>query len=111
MLELQVLKASLKLTKLIYDLWFPQVDDQDFYSFPSFSALTGHNLETELRQLGFGYRAKFIASIAKSICNEKEENWLYSLRDCSYLEAKKELMTLMGVGAKVGVLVYKLVFF
>ncbi|XP_005095305.2 N-glycosylase/DNA lyase [Aplysia californica] len=77
------------------------VDEKDFYAFPPLSALTGDEVETTLRQLGFGYRAKFISSIAKTVCEEKDPGWLSSLRGRSYTEAKTELMTLMGVGAKV----------
>uniref|UniRef100_A0A0B6ZDW7 N-glycosylase/DNA lyase n=1 Tax=Arion vulgaris TaxID=1028688 RepID=A0A0B6ZDW7_9EUPU len=77
------------------------VDGTDYYTFPSLSALCGDDVESHLRELGFGYRAKFIASIAKDITQKKGEGWLESLQEKSYSEAKVELMTLLGVGAKV----------
>ena len=60
------------------------------------------DVEPHLRELGFGYRAKFIASIANHVTHEKGgDEWVRSLRGRSYLEAKSELMSLLGVGAKV----------
>lgn len=78
-----------------------QLDETDYFTFPSISALCKENIETHLRQLGFGYRAKFIARIAREITENKSENWLRSLRDRPYSEAKSELLNLYGVGAKV----------
>ncbi|KAH9500748.1 8-oxoguanine glycosylase ogg1 [Bulinus truncatus] len=78
-----------------------RVDDTDYYKFPTLSVLCKDDIETTLRQIGFGYRAKFIAKIAKYMAENKSENWLHSLRDKPYSEAKTELMTLYGVGSKV----------
>ncbi|XP_059143525.1 N-glycosylase/DNA lyase-like [Physella acuta] len=86
---------------LHYGNFISKVDNIDYYTFPEFSCLCGDDVEAKLRQLGFGYRAKFIASIARNITQEKPAQWLESLRWKSYSEAKAELMTLLGVGAKV----------
>ncbi|BFZ04436.1 hypothetical protein BsWGS_07475 [Bradybaena similaris] len=77
------------------------VDAVAYYTFPHLSDLCGDHVESHLRELGFGYRAKFIASIAKHVTQEKGEGWLESLRQCPYLKVKAELLTLLGVGAKV----------
>lgn len=59
-------------------------------------------MEEKLRQLGFGYRAKYIAQTAKQILQkEGEEQWLWNLRKTSYAEAKAALVELAGVGPKV----------
>ena len=72
-----------------------------WYSFPSPSQLADAGIEEELRDLGFGYRAKFIQQTAK-ILSEKGDDWLNSLRDsCEYIEAREALMLLPGVGPKV----------
>ena len=73
-----------------------------FTPFPVLSLWQGKGVEDRLRELGFGYRAKYIAQTASYIAENHSELWLYSLRDRPYLEAKAELMKLCGVGAKVG---------
>jgi len=72
-----------------------------FYNFPSVTRLTESNVEEKLRNLGFGYRAKFIQSSAQSILDKGGEQWLFSLRKKTYSDAKNELLSLCGVGAKV----------
>jgi len=72
-----------------------------FYTFPAASRLAGSSVEEKLRGLGFGYRSKFIQASAQSILDNGGEEWLFSLRQRPYQEAKKELLTLCGVGAKV----------
>jgi endonuclease III len=47
------------------------------------------------------FRAKYINQSARQILDRGGETWLRSLRGSPYDEAKKELMALNGVGAKV----------
>lgn len=61
-------------------------------------------METELRELGFGYRAKFIQKSATQIIEWGGEAWFKSLQDMKYKDAKQELMKLHGIGPKVGFL-------
>lgn len=76
--------------------------DVDYYSFPSMSALAQPGVEKKLRELGFGYRAKFIQGTASCIDQKEEgEEWLYNLRNVPYNEAHQDLCSLPGVGAKV----------
>ncbi|KAK2679468.1 HhH-GPD domain [Fusarium oxysporum f. sp. vasinfectum] len=91
--------------------------DEPFHDFPSPQDLTGDDVESHLRELGFGYRAKYIAETARMVANEKPETWLESLRNpdqpgfnttpvpkekhASYKEALAQLLTLKGVGPKV----------
>ena len=79
--------------------WFK--DGTKYYSFPTIEKLAGEGVEEMLWGLGFGYRAKFISESAKYILKNHSREWLYSLRDVSYEEAKSELLHLCGVGAKV----------
>lgn len=74
-------------------------------------------MEAHLRELGFGYRAKYIADTARMVAKEKPENWLESLRNpahpgfstawvpdeqhATYKEAQQQLLSLKGVGPKV----------
>ncbi|KAH8815055.1 DNA glycosylase [Xylogone sp. PMI_703] len=92
---------------------------QEFHGFPSPEALTVPGVESHLRQLGFGYRAKYIAQTALIVAKERETGWLKSLcnsaRDShkldenplpaggreGYRKAHEELLLLQGVGPKV----------
>lgn len=86
----------------MFVLFFPlKVDGEKYFSVPSFSALVGDDVESHLRQLGFGYRAKFIPAIARYVTRQKQSDWLESLRSQPYDVAKRELLNLMGVGPKV----------
>ncbi|XP_022085165.1 N-glycosylase/DNA lyase-like isoform X2 [Acanthaster planci] len=76
------------------------LDDRPWHAFPSVSALARDGIEQELREKGFGYRAKFINQTAKYI-KAQPEGWLEGLRQLAYEEAHAELMKLPGVGAKV----------
>ncbi|KAI9096103.1 N-glycosylase/DNA lyase [Phlyctochytrium arcticum] len=96
-----------------------------FHAFPTVSSLAGPDVEAKLRELGFGYRAKYIVASARLILeNEKlyqesspradelktekaicprtpHSEWLHSLRTLSYPETRTHLLTLTGVGPKV----------
>jgi N-glycosylase/DNA lyase len=79
-------------------------------------------VESQLRQLGFGYRAKYIYQTAVMVAKEREPGWLDSLRNPEspafgieaapagkmkeegrdgYREAHEKLLDLQGVGPKV----------
>lgn len=81
-------------------------------------------MEAHLRELGFGYRAKYLARTATAIAEEKPAGWLDSLRNheelkdgnkdgnrdleilqqggsSGYRKAHEELLQLQGVGPKV----------
>jgi len=64
--------------------------------FPSFERLKDVSLE-ELERLRFGFRAKFI----KQTISLLPKINLYSLQNKNFEEAKKDLMSLPGVGEKV----------
>ncbi|XP_045036449.1 N-glycosylase/DNA lyase isoform X2 [Daphnia magna] len=76
-------------------------EDVAYYTFPSIESLAEEKVESKLRTLGFGYRAKFIQQSAAKIMKNGGRDWLLNLRTVSYLEAKSSLMTLPGIGAKV----------
>jgi N-glycosylase/DNA lyase len=76
-------------------------EDVAYYSFPALESLAADKVESRLRTLGFGYRAKFIQQSAAKIVENGGRDWLMNLRKVSYPEAKTALMTLPGIGAKV----------
>ncbi|KAF3933939.1 hypothetical protein ABW19_dt0206422 [Dactylella cylindrospora] len=73
-----------------------------YYSFPSIEALTASTVEAKLRELGFGYRAKYIYQTACMIAKDHPAGYLNTLRDKKdYKEAHEALLEFSGVGPKV----------
>ncbi|CAG9760750.1 unnamed protein product [Ceutorhynchus assimilis] len=72
-----------------------------YYSFPDVEKLAADGVEQHLRNNGFGYRAKYISNSAKLIADGGGNKWINELQEMKYEDAKKNLMTLMGIGAKV----------
>lgn len=77
------------------------LDGKDYHSFPAVEALAQPEVEAKLRVAGFGYRAPFVQGTARKILEQGGETWLQKLTSLEYPEAKRELMTLPGIGAKV----------
>jgi N-glycosylase/DNA lyase len=107
---------------LHYGPYIATLDGRAYHDFPQPSALTGEKVEAHLRELGFGYRGRFIVATARVIANDHEPGWLDSLRNPEspafgqhaspagpwktegrdgYRTAHEELLQLLGVGAKV----------
>ena len=97
------------------------IDSKPFHDIPPPSALTSARVEAHLRQLGFGYRAKYLYQTALMV-QEHGLGWLDSLRNPEspvlgtkpssagemlpggregYRTAHAELLALQGVGPKV----------
>lgn len=77
-------------------------NDSAFYSFPGIEALREAR-EEDLRNAGFGYRAKFIEGTAKMLHEMPGggRSWLMRLRDATFEDSLDELCMLPGVGPKV----------
>ncbi|CZT48024.1 probable N-glycosylase/DNA lyase [Rhynchosporium secalis] len=104
---------------LHYGPLIAHIDDQPIHDFPSPAALAVPGVESRLRELGFGYRAGYIARTAMMVAKEKPEGWLESLCNVEpyddspdqkplpeggregYRKAHEELLQLLGVGPKV----------
>ncbi|TLD05944.1 uncharacterized protein PgNI_08997 [Pyricularia grisea] len=52
-----------------------------YRDFPPPEALTGDGVEAHLRELGFGYRARYIAETARVVARQRPAGWLLSLRN------------------------------
>ncbi|KAK4870134.1 hypothetical protein LT330_005188 [Penicillium expansum] len=97
------------------------IEGRAYHDFPPPGALTGKEVESNLRKLGFGYRAKYIYQTAVMVSN-RDKGWLDSLSnpECpafgvdpkpssemkpegreGYREAHEKLLELQGVGPKV----------
>ncbi len=98
------------------------VGTMPYYDMPSPSVLADPKVESHLRQLGFGYRAKYLHQTANLISRKGDQGWLDSLRNPEkpvmgqktspagemqpggregYRVAHEALLTLQGVGPKV----------
>lgn len=77
------------------------LDETSYHDFPTLSTLAESTVEGRLRDLGFGYRAKFLQQSAKTILDSHSSHWLSGLRNVPYHEAREALRTLSGVGTKV----------
>jgi len=71
---------------------------KEFYLFPTAESLAVAS-ESGLRECGLGYRAKYVQLTARKIFDEKID--LNTMKDMSYLEARKKLLEFYGVGLKV----------
>jgi len=75
-----------------------KLDGEEFYTFPKPEALAKVSVK-DLRLCKLGYRAENVLKTAKLV--NKGDFDLESLKTMPYEEAKKELLTLPGVGSKV----------
>ncbi|MBI4555025.1 MAG: DNA-3-methyladenine glycosylase 2 family protein [Planctomycetes bacterium] len=74
------------------------LDEVKGYSLPGPNQMAGARCNVPLlKGLGLGFRSRYIYEVSQRVDNA----YLESLRDLSYLEAKKKLMELPGVGEKV----------
>lgn len=76
-------------------------EDREYYAFPNLESLAKPGVEENLRELGFGYRAKYIEKSAAEILEKGGLKWFKQLIDMSYENAHKELISLTGIGPKV----------
>ncbi|XP_048874157.1 N-glycosylase/DNA lyase isoform X2 [Brienomyrus brachyistius] len=78
-----------------------QLDGTAYHDFPTLHALADGSVEASLRDLGFGYRARFLQQSARQILDQHGADWLGGLRSVPYEQARSALRTLPGVGFKV----------
>ncbi|KAL2263697.1 hypothetical protein VTK26DRAFT_5553 [Humicola hyalothermophila] len=72
-----------------YGPYIGSIEGEQFHDFPGPEALSGEKVEGHLRELGFGYRAKYIAETACIVTTKYPKGWLLQLRnpDCPALDA------------------------
>lgn len=88
-----------------YGSFVAEYDGVRYFLFPPPSSLAAPEVEARLRELGFGYRARYIQQTAQMF---EDDEWpeitmdaLYALRSQSYDDAHAFLLQLCGVGPKV----------
>jgi N-glycosylase/DNA lyase len=78
------------------------IGDESFYSFPSLETLQSNATEQRLRELGLGYRAKYLIQTIQLLADLGGELYLHELRlmrDAVIVQEK--LVQFSGVGRKV----------
>jgi len=78
---------------------FDEVYGQIVHRFPRLERIASLS-EAELRQKGFGYRARTIPLVAQKLLS-KPADWLESLRSVPYEEARAALLQLPSIGPKL----------
>ena len=99
-----------------------RIGDRAYHDVPAPAALTGPKVESHLRELGFGYRAKYLHQTAVVVANDRPGGWLDGLKNPKrgavsewpraasdwakegregYRHAHGEIVKLSGVGPKV----------
>lgn len=74
-----------------------EYDGKHYFAFPSLEALNKQeDIEAKLRELGFGYRAKYIGTSAKQIIEKGGLKWLQEIQSMDYADAHSQLLTLNG---------------
>lgn len=64
-----------------YGPYLGEAGGEAFHGFPGPEALAGPGVEARLRELGFGYRARYIAETAQVVAHEKGAAWLTGQRN------------------------------
>ena len=95
-------RISLMLRRLCerYGTALGEVAGERYFAFPSLPQLSGAD-EGTLRELGFGYRAKYLPRAVQQVEERGGEAWLLSLRSRGVEEVRTALTELMGIGDKV----------
>lgn len=75
-----------------------EFDKKEFHLFPSPKSITNSTIE-DIISCGLGYRSKFVLEASRMV-QSREIDFEY-LKKCNYLEAKKIIRSVPGVGNKV----------
>ena len=97
--------------QLKYGAYLGHIDGVDFHSFPELNSFgSSETVEQDLRELGFGYRARYIATTIKQLqdqfgCDHSSMNrWFLTELACNkvpYADVVDKLVRFSGIGRKV----------
>lgn len=79
-----------------YGEFIGTVDGVSYHTFPTLASLVEKCTEQELRNSGFGYRAKYIVETCRIVKENGGVDWLNALRGKSRDECEEALQTLSG---------------
>lgn len=75
------------------------IGEHEFHEFPTLESLSDPTVENKLKELGFGYRSRYIPKTAKLLLSMNID--LLEYRQKSYEDCMQMLLQLSGVGQKV----------
>lgn len=96
--SISMIKKSIESLSKRYGRLIGEYKGRKYYDFPTPQSLAEKRID-EIQQSHTGYRSKYIVHTAATIV--KKEVDIYSLKDRSTEEARRELIKLQGVGPKV----------
>jgi N-glycosylase/DNA lyase len=73
---------------------------EERFAFPSAGALASADVDALTRSTSLGFRGRNIVKVARQI-GERGSGWAESLREMPYEQAHRELVALIGIGAKI----------
>lgn len=94
------ISASVEIMSRRWGEFIATVDGQDYYSFPTAVALANADPDELANICSLGFRGINLNSVANQLA-ERSVEWLNSLREADYEEARAELMRFRHVGAKI----------
>jgi N-glycosylase/DNA lyase len=98
--NIQRITQMLSKLRIKYGSELGEIDGTKYYAFPTVEQLC-RATEGELRDLGFGYRAKFITKTAARVLELGGSDFLTALRSKDRVAVQDALVELEGVGRKV----------
>lgn len=84
----------------IYGQPVATLDGHDYYSFPTAADLAEASVNDLTELCGLGFRGINLKSVARQLA-ERPTGWWDSLRQATYAEARKQLLSICGVGLKI----------
>ena len=76
------------------------IDGHGYYSFPSVEVLANADVHEMTAMCSLGFRCRNLTSVAQQLM-DRRAGWLNSLRTASYGDARRELLSIRGVGLKI----------
>jgi len=92
--------ASIEIMARDYGKFIANIDGKDYFTFPTAESLASADVEYMTGVCGLGFRCANLNSVAQQLVDRSVE-WLNSLRQASYEEARAELLSIRGVGLKI----------
>ncbi|CAF3672253.1 unnamed protein product [Rotaria sordida] len=100
--NVQRITKMIKLLCIEYGKQIGTLNGITYHEFPTIDELDKPNLEKHLRELNFGYRARYIQETIKYLkYTINDISFFDRLKSLSVKEARIELLKIMGVGRKV----------
>lgn len=96
--RIPMIKKAIENLSERYGEYIGDYKGKKYYSFPSADKLD-HISVDEIKSCGTGFRAKYIQNASRIVSSKQID--IYSLKNLSTEDARKELMTFAGVGPKV----------